>query len=138
MPMPMTRPDMIKCVDDLYAATGVGDFDTAATMLTDDFFVSEADGLPMAGVFHGKNALKDLYSRVMGMMDVASLDREETATGTDFAICRVTFHFADPSLQPAELLELFRFRGGKVCEIKPFYFDPAPIIAACAAKASLG
>lgn len=136
--MSLTRPDMLKIVDDLYAATDVGDFDTAATMLTDDFIVSEANSLPMAGVYRGKNALKDLYVTVMGMMDVAGLERGETTTGGEYAVCHVTFRFADPSLKPAELLELFRFRDGKVCEIKPYYFDPAPIVAACAAKAAGG
>lgn len=130
----MTREDMLKIVDDLYAATGVGDFDKAETLLTDDFFVSEADCLPMAGVYSGKTALRELFTRVMGMMDVAGLARGETTTGGDFAICQVAFQFQDPSLKPAELLELFRFRDGKVCEIKPYYFDPAPIVAACAAK----
>ena len=41
---------------------GAGDFDTAETMLTDDFFIIEAEGLPMAGEFRGKTALRDLYS----------------------------------------------------------------------------
>ena len=48
--MSMSREEILKLVDDLYAATGVGDFDTAAEMLTDDFFITEADSLPMAGV----------------------------------------------------------------------------------------
>lgn len=130
----MTRDEMLKIVDDLYAATGVGNFDAAEALLTDDFFVTEADCLPMAGVYSGKTALRDLFTRVMGMMDVAGLARGETTTGGDYAVCHVTFQFQDPSLKPAELLELFRFRDGKVCEIKPYYFDPAPIIAACAAK----
>lgn len=131
----MTHEEKVALVDALYAATGVGDFDAAANMLTDDFIVSEADSLPMMGVYKGRNALRELYSKVMGMMDVAGLERGETATGSDFAVCRVTFQFQDPALQPAELLELFRFRDGKVCEIKPYYFDPAPIVAACKAKA---
>ncbi len=136
--MGMSREEMLQFVDDLYAATGVGDFDKAASMLTDDFFVSEADSLPMAGVYRGKNALRDLFIDVMGMMDVAGLERGETTTGGDYAVCHVTFKFADPRLKPAELLELFRFRGNQVCEIKPYYFDPAPIIAACEAKKRAG
>lgn len=132
----MTHEEKVALVDALYAATGTGDFDAAADMLTDDFIVSEADSLPMMGVYKGRNALRELYTKVMGMMDVAGLERGETATGSDFAVCRVVFQFQDPTLAPAELLELFRFRDGKVCEIKPYYFDPAPIIAACQTKAA--
>jgi len=131
----MTPDQMIQFVDDLYAATGVGDFDKAADMLTDDFFITEADSLPMAGVYRGKNALRDLYAKVMGMVDVAGLDRVETTAGKDHAVTILSFRFADPALPPAELCEVFRFRDGKCCEIKPFYFDPAVFHAAVAAKA---
>ncbi|WP_225204632.1 nuclear transport factor 2 family protein [Novosphingobium huizhouense] len=131
----MTPDEMQQFVVDLYAATGVGDWDKVSTMLTEDFFVSEADTLPMKGVYRGKNALRELYVRVMGMMDVAGLDIVETCAGEDHAVTILSFRFADPDLPPAHLCEMFRFRDGKVCEIKPYYYDPAPIVAACAAKA---
>ncbi|BEV01422.1 nuclear transport factor 2 family protein [Novosphingobium olei] len=132
----MTPEDIKQFVVDLYAASGAGDWDKVATMLTDDFFVSEADTLPMKGVYRGKNALRELFTTVMGMMDVAGLEIVETCAGKDHAVTILSFQFADPSLAPAELCELFRFRDGKVCEIKPYYYDPAPIVAACAAKAA--
>ena len=124
--MAMTSEEMIRFVDDLYGATGVGDWDKAASMLTDDFVVTEADCLPMAGTYRGKYALQELFIKVMGMVDVAALDRVQTTAGGDYAVTILSFRFADPALAPAELCELFRFRDGKCCEIKPFYFDPAP------------
>lgn len=133
--MTMTAQEMIKFVDDLYAATGTGDWDKAASMLTDDFIVSEAPGLPMEGVYRGKNALKELYIKVMGLVDVAGLNRVETTAGKDHAVTILSFQFADPSLAPAELCEMFRFRDGKCCEIKPFYFDHAVFRAAAEVKA---
>jgi ketosteroid isomerase-like protein len=132
--MTMTPEQMIQFVDDLYAATGVGDFDKAATMLTDDFFITEAACMPMAGTYRGKDALKDLFVAVMGMVDVAGLDRVQTTAGGDYAVTILSFRFADPALAPAELCEMFRFRDGKCCEIRPFYFDPAQFAAAVAAK----
>jgi len=132
--MAMTSEQMIQFVDDLYAATGVGDFDKAAEMLTDDFVVIEADSMPMAGMYRGKHALRDLYARVMGMVDVVGLDRVQTTAGVDYAVTILSFRFADPALAPAELCEVFRFRDGKCCEIKPYYFDPAQFIAAVEAK----
>ena len=134
--MALTPAEMHRIVDDLYAATGQGDFATAASMLTDDFFITEADGLPMAGIYRGKNALRDLFVHVMGIVDVASLDRHAMTTGDDMAIVHLSFTFADPALKPAELCEMFRFRGQKVCEIRPYYFDPATMTAAVAAKAA--
>lgn len=132
----MTPDQMIQFVDDLYAATGVGDWDKAASMLTDDFVVTEAPGLPMEGEYRGKHALRDLYVKVMGLVDVVGLDRVETTAGKDHAVTILSFRFADPSLAPAELCEMFRFRDGKCCEIKPFYFDTAVFRAAAEAKAS--
>jgi len=132
--MVMSASEMLQLVDDLYAASGAGDWDRAASLLTEDFFITEADGLPMAGVYRGRNALRDLYSKVMGMMDVAALDRVQTTVGGDIVVAVLAFRFADPALAPAELCELFRFRDGKCCEIKPYYFDPETIIAACQAQ----
>lgn len=132
--MAMTEKQIVKFVDDLYGATEVGDWDKAASMLTDDFFVTEADTLPMAGVYRGRNALRDLFEKVMGMMDVAGLDRVQTTVGGDYAVCILSFRFVDPALAPAHLCELFRFRGDKLCEIRPYYFDPLAITAACDAK----
>lgn len=133
--MTMSHEQVLQLVDDLYAATGVGDFDKAEELLTDDFFITEADSLPFAGVYKGRTALRDLFTKVMGMMDVAGLSRVQTTSGGDYAVTILSFEFVDPSLAPAQLCELFRFRGGKICEIRPYYFDPASIIAACNAKA---
>jgi ketosteroid isomerase-like protein len=132
--MTMNHEEILQLVDDLYAATGVGDFDKAEELLTDDLFITEADSLPFAGVYRGRTALRDLYTKVMGMMDVAGLNRVQTTSGGDHAVTILSFEFADPALAPAHLCEMFRFRDGKICEIRPYYFDPAPIIAACAAK----
>lgn len=133
----MTPDQMLKYVEELYTVSGTGNWDRAAEMLTDDFFVTEADSLPFAGVFRGKNALRELFTKVMSMMDVAGLDIVESTAGKDHVVTILSFRFADASLAPAHLCELYRFRDGKVCEIRPYYFDPAPIIAACEAKKAL-
>ncbi|TAK99294.1 MAG: nuclear transport factor 2 family protein [Rhodospirillaceae bacterium] len=130
----MTHEQILRLVDDLYAATGAGDFDAAEKMLADDLVITEADNLPMAGVYKGRTALRELYTKVMGMMDVAALRRVQTTTGGDYAITILSFEFKDKSLSPAHLCELFHIRDGKIFEIRPYYFDPTPIIAACNAK----
>lgn len=132
--MSMSPQEITAFVERLYAATGAGDWEGAAALLTDDFVAYEADGLPMAGVYRGKNGLKDLYEKVMGTVDVVGLDRTDLTVGEDCAIAVITMRFADPASQPAELCEMFRFREGKCCEIKPYYYNPARFLAACAAK----
>jgi ketosteroid isomerase-like protein len=130
----MTEQQIAQFVDELYAITAAGDWDKAATMVTEDFFITEADPLPMAGVNRGRHALRDLFTKVMGMMDVAGLDRVQTTVGGDYAVCILSFSFIDPALAPAHLCEMYRFRDDKLCEIRPYYFDPNSIVAACEAK----
>jgi hypothetical protein len=130
----MTPDQMIAFVEELYALTGAGEWEAAAARLSDDFVAIEADGLPMAGRYEGRNGLKELFLKVMDMMDVVAMERVETTAGRDHAVTILSLRFADPALAPAEICEVFRFRDGKCCEIKPFYFDPAPVIAAVAAK----
>ena len=136
--MTLSQAEIAAFVDELYDATGGGNWEHINNLLTDDFVVSEADSLPMAGVYHGKGALRQLFERVMGMVDVVALDRHDLLIGPDCAIAVLTMRFADPALAPAELCEMFRFRDGKCCEIKPFYYDPAPFIAAVNAKRKAG
>ena len=69
----MTDDEKIAFVQQLYATTGAGDFDTAETMLTDDFFIIEAESLQIAGEYRGKKALRGLYSHVFGTWKVADL-----------------------------------------------------------------
>ncbi len=132
--MSMSREDIAGFVDRLYAVAAVGDWEATADMLTDDFVAIEADCLPMAGEYRGRNGLRDLFVKVMGMVDVAGLDRSDLLIGEDSAIAVLTMRFADPALAPCQIAEMFRFRDGKCCQIKPFYFDPEPFRAAVQAK----
>ncbi len=134
----MTHEEMVQFVDDLYAATGSGDWETANSMLTEDLVITEAAGLPMAGSYTGQNALHELFVDVFATLDVAGLDRIQTVTGGDYAVTILKMQFAGEDLDDAELCEVFRFRDGKCCEIKPYYFDPAPIVAAAKRKQEAG
>lgn len=123
--------DLQAIVDAVYAASAVGDFDTVESHLTDDFVVEEADSLPFAGIYKGKSALRDLFPVVMGMMGVTGLERAcnmvgETAVSS---VVRLKFEKADD----VEMLEVFHFKGDKICEIRPYYFDVNKVKAACEA-----
>ena len=128
----MTDDEKLAIVAELYASTGAGDFDTAERLLTDDFFIIEAEGLPMAGEYRGKTALRGLYAHVFGTLKVADLEPEGMSVGGDYVVNLISFRFENPDLASAQLAEVFRFRGDKVCEIRPYYFDPKPIVDAWA------
>ena len=128
----MTDYEKLAIVAELYASTGAGDFDTAESLLTDDFFIIEAEGLPMAGEYRGKTALRGLYAHVFGTLKVADLEPEGMSVGGDYVVNLISFRFENHDLASAQLAEVFRFRGDKVCEIRPYYFDPKPIVDAWA------
>ena len=128
----MTDDEKLAIVNTIYASTGAGDFDTAESLLTDDFFIIEAEGLPMAGEYRGKTALRGLYAHVFGTLKVADLEPEGMSVGGDYVVNLISFRFENPDLASAQLAEVFRFRGDKVCEIRPYYFDPKPIVDAWA------
>lgn len=132
--MLMTHEQMVQFVADLYGAMRSGDWEVANNMLTDDLVISEAAGLPMAGTYRGRNALRELSRDVFSRLGVAGLEMVETVAGGDYAVAILRMKFAGEGLKDAELCELFRFRDGKCCEIKPYYFDPAPVLAAAEQK----
>jgi len=133
----MTDDEKLAIVAELYASTGAGDFDTAERLLTDVFFFIEAEGLPMAGEYRGKTALRGLYAHVFGTLKVADLEPEGMSVGGDYVVNLISFRFENPDLASAQLAEVFRFRGDKVCEIRPYYFDPKPIVDAWAYYSSV-
>ncbi|RVU05751.1 nuclear transport factor 2 family protein [Novosphingobium umbonatum] len=132
----MTPDEIRNFVDEFYAMTANGDWEAVDRCITDDFFVSEAAGLPMEGIYPGRAGLCELYAKVIGSLDVAAIEREETMVGHDMGVVKLSLRFADPAVRPAEILELFLFRDGKLAEIKPYYFDPNPVVAAAASKAA--
>ncbi len=65
---------------------------------------------------------------------VVGLDIHEITAGGDrvVALLDLLLEGAPPVRVP--LAETFRLRDGKVCEIRPYYYDPTPIVSAVAAR----
>ena len=130
----MTPEDMQALVDDLYRLCAT-DIDRALELYVhDDFAIEEAQDLPMAGIYRGKAGLKSLYAEVFSMIELAELERSCFMTGDRCCAYKVVFQLADPALAPVELLEFFRFKDGKVIEIRPYYFSPAAFTRAVVRK----
>lgn len=124
----------LRVIEALFAATRAGDWPLAESMLTEDFFITEADTLPFAGVYRGRKALHDLFMRVIPAAGVTAMDIQQLTAGGDHVVALVELTLGGPPAAGVSIAELFRLRDGKVCEIKPYYFDPRPICAAVAAR----
>jgi hypothetical protein len=125
--------DLKKIVEELYTHSAVGDFDAAEKLLTDDFKVEEASSLPFGGVYSGKGALRELFPAVMGALGVAGMERGEVMVGENSVSNKVTLSFANPETQPVEIMEVFIFKGDKVCEIRPYFYNSDVAVSACEA-----
>ena len=119
----------------LYKATGKGDWDKAASLMTEDILIREAPTLPFAGEYRGIAALRELFAKVRAT-GVIGVDMHQATAGGDWVVVLLDLLYAgDPPIR-APLAEAFRLENGKVCEIVPYYFD-ASIVAAAAARSPI-
>jgi ketosteroid isomerase-like protein len=128
----MTPEEQIDLVKRHYALNASGDYAAAEDLLTDDFFITIPSFLPFAGVYRGKKAFRELIPRVVEALAVAKIKSVATTVGDDYAVEVVEFTFAGDSGATIQNAEVIQFRGQQICEIRPFYHDPAPWIAAAA------
>lgn len=120
----------------LYEITGRGDWDAAAEMLTDDFVATEAPSVPFTGVYRGKRGLEELFVKVMGSIDATGFDIRQMTAGGDWVVVLldIVARDSDGSELRVPLAEAMRFRDGKCCEIRPYYFDAGLVARAVEAK----
>ena len=128
----------LKVVEALFAATRSGNWAAAEELLTEDFFVTEADTLPFAGVYRGRRALHDLFMKVVSEAGVVEMDLQQITAGGDRVVALLDLVLGGPETVRVPLAETFRLRDGRVCEIKPYNSDPRPISAAVEARKSSG
>lgn len=123
---PPDRDHMQRVVETIYTVAGQGDWDTIETFLTDDFVLTEAEGLPYAGTYSGIRAFRDVYTHVFGFWADLSAQIVDITYGTDHAIGLLSFSGA--SKRTGEtfnmlVAEVFVFRCDKICAVWPLYWD---------------
>ncbi len=126
----MTPKEQLELVKQHYALNAAGDYPAAEKLLTDDFFITIPSYMPFGGVYRGKGAFRELIPIVVEMVAVASIKHVAATVGDGCAVEIVEWTLAGDAGSPVQGAELIRFRGNQICEIRPFYFDPAPMIAA--------
>jgi len=130
----VTPEEQLELVKKHYALNAAGDYPAAQELLTDDFFITIPSYMPFAGVYRGKGAFRELIPIVVETVAVTGMEFVATTVGGDYAVEIVEFTLAGDAGPPFQAAEVIRFRGNQICEIRPFYFDPAPMIAAAARR----
>ncbi|RYD56918.1 MAG: nuclear transport factor 2 family protein [Sphingomonadales bacterium] len=109
------------------AALGQGDWPAMEQMLDADFEVVEAEGLPYAGTYHGFEGWRRLSDAVLSTWSGFRLNLIEMHGGDeDAAVMRFAMSGRSRKTGTAwetTVLELWKFRDGKLARIDPYYFD---------------
>lgn len=121
-------------VQRLYQLALGGDFAGVEALVTEDFVVHEASDLPFAGTFRGKGALRELLTQVGSLLKLKDVRFGGFAQSGDIVIVPIELvvEASGPDGSRDEvipLLERLRFRGDRICELTPFYFDSSRVNA---------
>ncbi|MAA76625.1 MAG: hypothetical protein CML73_01145 [Rhodobiaceae bacterium] len=116
------KPDLINLVNIFFEYARQGNFEELEAMMTDDIVIIESDSLPFAGRYTGKKALQNLYTKIMPMLKISEVKQSNLMLGENSVCCEVELHPAG-SDEVVEMMEMYVFRGDKLCMIKPFYFN---------------
>lgn len=116
------KPDLINLVNIFFEYARQGNFVELEAMMTDDIVIIESDSLPFAGRYTGKKALQNLYTKIMPMLKISEVKQSNLMLGESSVCCEVELH-PTGSDEVIEMMEMYVFRGDKLCMIKPFYFN---------------
>jgi ketosteroid isomerase-like protein len=134
----MTPEEQRQLVDKHYSLHAAGDFAAARELLTDDFSITIPSFMPFAGSYRGKDAFRELIPLVVKAAAVTSMKFVATTVGGGCAVEIVEFTLTGYDGPPVQVAELNLFRDNMICEIRPFYSDPAPWIEAAANRTKPG
>jgi ketosteroid isomerase-like protein len=113
---------------------GVADFATLAPFFNSDVVLFQADSLPYGGVWRGHRGMEQFFDAMtrtwsaFDMVEQRFLSTAGTAVVyTDVRACaRITGRRVE-----FPILQTIRLVGGRIAEVRPFYWDTAAITAAC-------
>ncbi len=116
----------------VYAAAGTRDWDAVESLLHPDFVLYEANALPFAGEWRGKDALQRCAAAMYGTWAEAKVEILDITGGETHAVVviRLTMHPKDGSEAFVQTVcEAGSFEDGLLKELRIHYFDAAEVAA---------
>ena len=109
------------------AAVFARDRTTVDAMLHPDFVITEAPGLPYGGTYHGPSGWRELNRAVIAAWGAINVEVTEMLGETaDTLVVRMTVSGTAQTTGTrftTEILEIWRFRDGRILAIMPYYWD---------------
>jgi ketosteroid isomerase-like protein len=117
-----------------YALNAAGDFEAAASLVTDDFVITIPPYMPFSGVYRGKTAMRQLIPLVVSSVSVTGVKFVAATAGDGYVAELVEWTLAGFDGPPMQGVEVNSFRGNLICEIRPYYFDATSMVEAAKRK----
>jgi ketosteroid isomerase-like protein len=139
-----TTPDARTVLDGMYAAEqryldaggpGQADFAELAPFFAADVVLHQADALPYGGTWQGHAGMEAFFTAMSTAWASFTLLDQEFVESGDVVVVRTHVRAtARATGREVEfpILQLVRVAGGRITEVRPFYWDTAAIAAACA------
>ena len=120
----MSTPREIQAA--VYAAAGARDWEKVESLLHEDFVLYEADCLPFAGEWRGKDALQRCAAAMYGTWAEAKVDIHDITGGDTHAVTVLTLTMTPKGGGEAfsqTVCEMGEFENGLMKSLKIHYFD---------------
>ncbi|BBE35660.1 nuclear transport factor 2 family protein [Sphingosinicella microcystinivorans] len=108
----------------MYDIVRAGDFSKLDTIVTEDFEIVEADGLPFGGASRGRHALRELLERIIPILRPSDIKLKSITANENEVVGLLDLIFADGDgefIMP--VAEYFEIRDGHISRIVPYFFD---------------
>ena len=110
----------------VYAAAGAREWDKVESLLHEDFVLYEADCLPFAGEWRGKDALQRCFIAMAGSWAEIAVDIHDITGGDSHAVTVLTLKMTpkgggEPFSQ--SVCEMGEFEDGLMKSLRIHYFD---------------
>ncbi|WP_368396671.1 nuclear transport factor 2 family protein [Streptomyces sclerotialus] len=122
------------------AAGGPGEasFDLLAPFFAPDVVLHQADALPYGGTWHGHGGMERFFLAMSAAWESFEMVAQEflATGGTSVVLTQVRARARSSGRELAfPILQTIRIKDGRITEVRPFYWDTAAIVDACAAPA---
>lgn len=115
----------IEIVREAYRGADAGSFERFYASFAEDAVGYEAEGIPYGGVYPGKEGCIRLNEALFKAWESLSWNVLELTGGGDIVVVHLEMTFKPKGGEAIKhpIMELWRFRDGKIIEIRPFYYD---------------
>ena len=112
-------------VREAYRQIGNGNREGFFAVFADDVIAYDAEGLPYGGAYPGKDGLRELTGKMFNAWEKATWEIAELTGGGDLVVVHLVMTFTPRGGAPFDhpICEVWRFRDGRVVELRPFYYD---------------